>query len=205
MKEPIYFSKVEFRERIGYGYDYRSIILLNIPARELSYQVFKHTVQMPAIQSHVLTKGLRGRLEFWDVAYPARFLSSSKTNFKPVLIPSNHYEKEVVFSYGIKLDNNQMSKLLPLCNALDFEPYRNREMIMGEEGYVGYRDEMRVEFCGISDSYIPKIELPMSYYYDENHTWPSEKLYRYIINDIFAHHKKMQGWYIGYGGLSLFF
>ena len=46
-----------------------------------------------------------------------------------------------IHPWSIKLTDEQMEALLPYCNALDFEPYRNREMKMREEGYIGYRDE----------------------------------------------------------------
>ncbi len=125
----------------------------------------------------------------------AKWISSEKTNFKPALFKDEHYEQEIVFSYGIKLTEQQLEKLLPLCNALDFEPFRNREMVMGEDGYCGYRDEVRVQFRGITNSHIPLLELPMYYYYDSEHIWPSEKLYHHIIKNIFDKQKKMKGWY----------
>ena len=74
----------------------------------------------------------------------------------------------------------QMKELLTYCDTSDFEPYRNREMKMSDEGYIGYRDEVQLDFMAITDSYIPKIELPMDYLYDESRTWPSEKLYQYV-------------------------
>ena len=40
---------------------------------------------------------------------------------------------------------------------------------MGEEGYIGYRDEVQLYFRAVTDSYIPLLELPMDYYYDEKH------------------------------------
>ena len=49
------------------------------------------------------------------------------------------------------------------------------------------------------------IELPMSYYYDKDHIWPSEKLYKYLIANFFENNNKMKGWYTEYGGLSLFY
>lgn len=48
---------------------------------------------------------------------------------------------KIIFSKGIKLTDEQMKGLLPYCNALDFEPFRNREMSMDDPGYRGYRDE----------------------------------------------------------------
>ena len=42
------------------------------------------------------------------------------------------------FFEGIKKTEEQMEKLLPYCNALDFEPYRDKKMSMSDEGYIGY-------------------------------------------------------------------
>ena len=125
--------------------------------------------------------------------------------FKPKYQPyvtNDSCEPEVIFSYGIKLTEQQMEKLLPLCNANDFEPFRDKEMRMGDKGYLGYRDEVQVRFRGITDSHIPLLELSMDYYYDDKHIYPSEKLYRHIITNIFDKQKKMKGWYTAYGGLS---
>lgn len=201
MNEPIYFTKIEFVESIGYG-EQVSIILLNIPEKELSYQVLSQRQQSPVIQGTTVVE--------WDdkyhsinIGFPVKWVSTDKTNFKPALLKDEYFERKILFSYGIKLTNQQMKNLLPLCNALDFEPFRNREMIMGEEGYCGYRDEVRVEFRGITDSHIPFIELPMNYYYDKEHIWPSEKLYKYIVTNIFDKQKEMKGWYTTYGGFSL--
>ncbi len=201
MNKLVYFSKIEFIETIGYG-NPDSIILLNLPERELSYQVFKWKYQAPAIQG-IETEEWNDRLHYFDTRYPAKWISSQGTNFKPTLYKDEYYEQEVIFSYGIKLTERQMEQLLPLCNALDFEPFRNREMILGEEGYCGYRDGVRVQFRGITNSYISLLELPMYYYYDNEHIWPSEKLYRHIIKNIFDKQKKMKGWYTTYGSYSL--
>ena len=78
-------------------------------------------------------------------------------------------------------------------------------MQMGEEGYIGYRDEVRLYFRAITDSYIPMLELPMDYYYDEEHIWPSEKLYRYLLKTFFEKEKKLRRWGLSYGRKSLFF
>lgn len=203
MQKPIYFSKVEFREGTGFM-NIDNTILLNLPARELSFQSFKWKKQMPAIQGRE-TDEFWGRECTYDTSYPARVISSEHTDFKPKLFKTDQYEQEVVFSYGIKLSDQQYEALLPLCNAYDFEPFRGRKMVMGEEGYVGYRDEIRLYFRAITDSHIPMLELPMEYYYDEAHIWPSEKLYRHIIKNIFDKEKKMRSWYTSYGGCSLFF
>ena len=65
-------------------------------------------------------------------------------------------------------------------------------MSMGDEGYIGYRDEINTYFTGITNSYIPKLDLPMDYFYDEEHIWPSEKLYRYLVKTFFEGNKKLK-------------
>ncbi len=52
-----------------------------------------------------------------------------------------------------------MRNLLPYCNALDFEPYRDKKMSMQDEGYIGYRDEINTYFTAITNSHIPKLEF----------------------------------------------
>ena len=132
-------------------------------------------------------------------------IKNAKTEFKPQLIQSDVYEQEVIFLYGVKLSDEQMEELLPYCNALEFEPFRDKEMVMFGEGYLGYRDEVSLYFAGITDSYIPKMEWEMSYFYDEKHIWPSEKLYRYLVKTYFENNKKLKGYGPVYGGSSLFF
>lgn len=204
MDEPIYFSKIEYRERIGYG-KVRSVLLLNLVEGELSYQVYKWKREMPVIRGtdHLLFKN--GKTIDIDINLLARIIKNDKTDFKQILLPTDVYSQEVCFSYAVKLTKDQMDKLRPYCNALEFEPFRNREMSMDDEGYIGYRDEVQLAFTGITDSYIPKIELPMNYYYDDEHIWPSEHLYRYLAYTYLDNNKKLKGWFTTYGGLSLFF
>ena len=49
---PIYYTKVDFRSWTRMEAP-KSIILLNVPERELSYQTFEYKRQMPAIQGIV--------------------------------------------------------------------------------------------------------------------------------------------------------
>lgn len=201
LKDTIYFSKIEYREVTGYG-NTSSILLLNISERELSYQVFEWKRQMPVIE------GIRAEERndyIWsnDIAIPARRISNERTGFEPRIIRDEQFEQKIAFSYGIKLTDGQMKDLLPYCNALDFEPYRDRKMQMGEEGYIGYRDEVHLHFRAITDSYIPMLELPMEYYYDEEHIWPSEKLYRYLLKTFLEKEKKLHGLRLCYGTWSI--
>ena len=203
LKDAIYFSKIEYREVTGYG-NTSSILLLNIPEQELSYQVFEWKRQMPAIEG-IQTEARNGHIWSNDIAIPARRISNERTGFESWIIRDEQFEQKIAFSYAIKLTDGQMKALLPYCNALDFEPYRDRKMQMGEEGYIGYRDEVRLHFRAITDSYIPILELPMDYYYDEEHIWPSEKLYRYLLKTFFEKEKKLRRWGLSYGRKSLFF
>lgn len=202
LEDIIYFSKIEYREVTGYG-NTSSILLLNIPERELSYQVFEWKRKMPAIEG-IQTEERKDHIWSNDIAIPARRISNERIGFEPRIIRDEQFEQKIAFSYGIKLTDGQMKALLPYCNALDFEPYRDRKMQMGEEGYIGYRDEMRLYFRAITDSYIPMLELPMEYYYDEEHMWPSEKLYRYLVKTFLEKEKKLRGLGLSYGRESLF-
>ena len=159
---------------------------------------------MPAIEG-IQTEARNGHIWSNDIAIPARRISNERTGFEPRTIRDEQFEEKIAFSYAIKLTDGQMKTLLPYCNALDFEPYRDRKMQMGEEGYIGYRDEVRLHFRAITDSYIPILELPMDYYYDEEHIWPSEKLYRYLVKTFLEKEKKLRGWGLCYGRDSVFF
>lgn len=150
MADAIYFSKIEYREVIGYG-NTSSIMLLNIPERELSYQVYDWKRRMPAIEG-VQTEQCGNHTWTYSITAPAKRIRNEKTGFEPQMIRDEPYESEIAFSYAIKLTEEQMEHLLPYCNALDFEPYRDREMKMDEEGYIGYRDEVRLFFKAITDS-----------------------------------------------------
>ena len=202
MNNPIYFSKVEFQEYIGITR--RSCLLLNLVEKELSYQVFERKQQMPSIEGVGFIECGEKNYSY-EFGFSARIIRNEKTNFNSKLLKSELFEDKEIFSYGIKLNNEQTYKLLPYCNALDFEPFRNCEMSMEDDGYVGYRDEVQMRFRAITNSHIPLIELPMNYYYDEQHIWPSEKLYRYLLTTFFENNKKTEKWITSYGGFSLFF
>ena len=199
---PIYFTKVEFREVLGHGIR-TGILLLNIPEKELSYQEFDRKRRMPAMQG-ICTERVGDYEWTMDFAAPAVKMRNGKTGFKAVTLASDVYEQEVTFSYAIKITDEQMEELLPYCDACKFEPYRGRKMSMKDEGYIGYRDEVQLYFSAITNSHIPLLELPMDYYYDEEHIWPSEKLYRYLVKKYFEGNKNIKGRGPVYGGSSLF-
>ena len=189
------FSKIEFHEsfwtfRKGMPvWGDEEIIFLDIPKRELSVQVIR-TGQDLSNKIYSIEAG-------WRLGYPnenvKQMLSMrvGKNGFQHVQVQAKDASSKVIFSAGIELREEQMKKLLPLCNALDFEPFRNREMSMDDPGYRGYRDEITMWFRGITDSYIPKIELPMELLYDEKHTWPSERLYQYLWENYLRDNKKL--------------
>lgn len=170
----VYFSKVEFRYTIGRR-SLRSIILLNIPEQELLYQVYKFekTTQNP----------------FADL----RVIRNQKTDFNKQLIQDAPLEDEVVFSYGVKLSDEEMRSVLPLCNALEFEPYRGRKHD-DNEGYISSLDEAALTFQAVTDSHIPLIEMHMDRMYDVEHLWPNERLYRYLIVTYLSDGTKIPGW-----------
>lgn len=203
MEEKVFFSKVQFNEyRVD---ETESALLINLVEGTLAYQVYTHNKngKAPAITG-VMTEQFMGMTLENKIAEPAVRMKNGKTGFKSVLIKDDNKDSYVKFSYTYKFTDDEMKELLSYCNAKDFEPYRNRKMSMQDEGYIGYRDEVDVCFTGVTDSYIPIIKLPMGYYYDEKHIWPSEKLYRYVIQK-YMMGDNLRGWATRYGGFSLIF
>ncbi len=218
MGKKVYFSKIFFVEKLCYGIP-ESILTVDLDQGEMSFQRFarREKRQMPGGRK-IRTYYYKGELV--DISYsnvPARMIRSGRSDWKAICLESET-EREIVFSKGIKLDEADMRNLLKYCNAVEFEPYRDREMSMDDEGYLGYRDEITMEFYGITNDYIPYIHLPMDYYYDEEHIWPSERLYRYICRKYYdqlstmsevnnkknGKKKKCCGGMVGYGAYSLF-
>ena len=200
---PIYFKRVEFVE---YRFsDLRSILLVDLVKREVSYQTYGEKRNPPSMVAYKKMEFM-GEVEETSVPVAAMKISDGKNGFTPTVLETDTWESVITSSVGIKITDEQLQKLLPYCNALDFEPYRERKMEFDDPGRIGYRDELRMAFKGISDSYLPYIELPMDYYYDEAHIWPSEKLYRYIVITLLKEEKKKKKrnrWPM-YGTSSLF-
>ena len=92
-------------------------------------------------------------------------------------------KQELKNSIGLVLDETEVQSLLPFLRAELFEPYRDREDMHDE---VGYLDESWRMFTGISDSHIPMIRLRMNVIHDLAHRWPTELLYEQIVRVIRA-------------------
>lgn len=191
----VLFSKIEFHEcfhMYGKGipvWGDEKIIFLDIPNQELSIQVIRTTDDL-SDKIYSLEAGFRlGRPD--EKVEHIQNITVGKNGIHKVSTKANESCSKVIFSKGIKLTDDEMKELLPYCNALEFEPFRDREMSMDDPGYRGYRDEITMWFRGVTDSYIPKIELPMDYVYDEKHTWPSERLYQYLLENFIKNNKKL--------------
>lgn len=203
MQNRIYFQKVIFSECLG---DRLLSSLLLLPQTgELAYQAFdshKQAARMPAITG---LQGYRiGRHTGTEpYAKAARILRSSGNGFRPQLLPTETDEAQPVFCWHKQLSAAETEALLPYCNALDFEPYRERTMSLNDEGVVAYRDEITLAFTGISASHLPMLELPMALYYDESRLWPSERLYRYLLRHHLETQPALRKWITPYGGFSL--
>lgn len=105
--------------------------------------------------------------------------------------------EHIVVSYNKGLSAGWMNQLLPLCNARDFEPYRFDALQKPEkwekaEDIIGYRDGVSITFCGITDSYIPKLELGMTVLYDKPHEPPQERLYQYLVRNFLMREKELR-------------
>ena len=203
MDEPFYFSKIQFNESYHCSSIHHDItIFINLVQQELSVQRYRwHRSPCPAIQGTLRAEDLYHETDELSslnltlsdlIAYIdkdddkrdtlgcACLYSTEHTNFKPTLRRLPYYTSEVTTLLARKLTDEEMKELLPLCDARKFESYRNKEMSMCDEGFIGYRDCFTVVFCGVSDSPLPMITLPMTLCYDP--PVPTEPLYSYIIN-----------------------
>jgi hypothetical protein len=204
--EPIYFSKIEFVETLGYV-RLSSNLVIDLVQKELVYQEYEwdwKKLRRPIPNAQRLSiDRFYGETFISEERVAARWVKTGKSDHA-VRTQLEPFEQDVVFVWGRKLTDEEYKKLLPYCNVLDFEPYRGRKMSMEDPGYLGYRDEINLHFTGITDSYIPKLDLPMNYYYDEKHMWPCERLFRYVTQT-FLNTKKMRGKSMAcYGAGSLF-
>lgn len=188
------FTKVQFKEYWTRGLS--SILLLNIPEKSISYQKYAMSIakeyapDIPVIEGAEFRKYGNTIIDI-ETSRPARVMKNGKNGFKTELIGTEKYVYDVIDSYSIKLSDEDIDSILPYCNASDFEPFRNKKMDMKDPGYIGYRDEIDMHFEGITASHIPYMKLPMDYFYDEAHEWPSEKLYRKLLELISVRDKKM--------------
>ena len=95
MADTVYFSKIEYCEVIGYGHT-TSIMLLNIPEQELSYQVYDWKRQMPAIEG-MQTKEINKYTWTYDIAFPAKKIRNGKTGFEPQFIGMKNISQKLLF------------------------------------------------------------------------------------------------------------
>lgn len=79
------------------------------------------------------------------------------------LVRRHQKDERIVFSYGIKIKDDDLPELLQYCNAFDFEPYRNIDESMELNGSCGYRDCWGIVFTGISNSYLPIFKNKYGY------------------------------------------
>ena len=190
--EPVYFSKIEFQEGLLLTYPKR-IISLNLVEQELGFQVLRWKKHGTVIEKNRVEEQ-SGKLHSYRTGCPALFMSNEKTDFQSQLMTYEDDEPEVLFSYGKKLSKAQMHNLLPYCNANDFEPFRNLEVTPEDLGWLCYRDTMRMQFIGVTDSHIPIMTLPMIFHCCEEQESPSERLYNYIVKNFFAHNFELKKW-----------
>lgn len=93
---------------------------------------------------------------------------------------------DVKINNGITLDKKQIEEVLPYINTDKYEPYRNLEDSISDDGVCGYFDEIDVYFTGISDSPVPLINISMNMIHDDKHLWPTERLLKYLCRTYFS-------------------
>ena len=110
MENAIYFSKIEYREVVGYG-NTASVILLDIPERELSYQVFDCKKQMQAIEERWNKNGCS-----YDITNPAKKIRNAKTGFEPRMIreEANHQKRSNIMKNMTEFERREADCECPL-------------------------------------------------------------------------------------------
>lgn len=182
-----YFNKVLFEASLV---DRKTVkILLNMQMKELCLEVSRAVRPCYSIDN-VRTFQIGDTPITAQIPFPAVFMRNGKTNFNPIVVEDEDEEVVILESRAIKLSNKDIDNLIPYCLLSLFEPYVGKEMKMFDSGFVGYRDEVSLRFEATSYYHIPHMEHHMNYLYDDEHTWPSEKLYEYIFETFFYKDKK---------------
>ena len=174
MEKPIYYNQVRFyvktceeayHQAIYHEEMYRSlglkelwgVISLNLTEKEISLQIYE-----------------RSKVRRKSFCKEGNMPTSSKTcEWGP---------EKVLFSFGKSIKDKLLLQIMPLCNACDFEPYRNKHTA-NSDCYGSIR-----KFIGVTESYLPVIELPVV------PDWPTDKLYRFLINDVFRRDVNTKEW-----------
>ena len=92
--------------------------------------------------------------------------------------------ENMYYNKTVPLSDEQYRIVCELCKIRDFLPYQNRTMSREDKGYETDRPKwMFMYFSGITDTMT--IEWQMLYHYEEEYEWPSDKLYRYLMQIFF--------------------
>lgn len=180
--EPIYFSKIIFTSRIGHGNWYPvNILMIDIPQKEISFQKCKWVERPASLEGIGDYEWIPGFIE-QDKHYfkPAVKIKNGKTGFEYKTFPLERCEQKIIKSVGLKLEDYELEKLLPFCNALEFEEFRKK----GEnwKHVKSYYDEITIYFQAITDSYIPMMEMNCDLMHDKGFERPHEKLRDFLIS-----------------------
>ena len=190
--EPVFFSKVVLSSRIGAGFCYpENTIMIDIPKKEISFQKCKWIERSGSVEvmdDYGWDSGLVGH----DVHYlkPAVKIKNGKTGFEYKVLPVEKYEQKIIKSIGLSLSDYEIDRILPFCNALEFELYRD----MGDdwEHMTGYFDEVSIHFQAVTDSYIPMLEMSCNLSHEKGYERPQEKLRDFIL-EYMSKNKKFKG------------
>lgn len=179
----IYFSKIIYVQNHGWGRR-KTYIQLNMLQHEFSVQTYKLSLD-PRAAYQMETTVYIDKKHKTDLVTPAVKVSHGKNGFVPTLIPEE-CDEVCTFTYGTKVKDNILDELKPFCNALDFQPYINKN---DNDEWLGYRDEYTMYFYGFTNSHIPYMFFDMTYIHDD---WPTEKLWKELCNHLIKSNKKLK-------------
>lgn len=182
---PIYFSKILFTQwthQKNYTY-----ILLNLEQKEFSVQKYNTLTDPRAIYTTDTSYYFKDGSKIENIETPAVKVCHSKNNFNPSIFPEEG-EQNCIFSYGTTMNTLQVEELKSFCNALEFQPFSQRDEQKNNLG-ICYRDEYSMCFDGFTNSPVPYMHIDMTIFHSN---YPTEILWEKVYMSLIHPKKKLR-------------
>lgn len=202
LAEPVYFTKFQFVTEDCSSRPLR-ILYVDLLERIIVQESYVRKQNIPAAGEY--KKGSYNNYfgsTHFDLenscGKPYRVIKSGKHN-RGIKANLETFEYDIAESNKTKLTDKDIEILLPFCNALEFFPY-NGIYEVSLDSYLFNdinRKSYMQKFIGVTNSYVPKIEIQMNYARKENHSWPPDKLlFDCILKNFFCYEKRCGYFYM---------
>lgn len=185
VEEKIFFSKFVYTQILSWHAEKNYVyVKFDLIQNEFSVQVYKRVTDPHAVYETDETFYLSNNQQM-SIKTKAVKIAHGRNDFNPELIPAGN-DKECIFSYGIKLNENDIEQLKPYCNAVAFQKYIGRKA----PELCAYRDDgLSMSFDGCTNSHIPYMHFDMDFVYPK---WPTEILWNYICDVFIKPNKELR-------------